>query len=276
MTETAPGTALVPTSNVEAYRASTEAASICREIVVKTAKDIQGRKFVPVEGWQSIALAHGCAASALNVERIEGGVRAVGEVRRLSDGALISQAEGFVGEDEATWFGGEISTRYGTKVLPRRLDYAIRAMAQTRAISRACRSAFAHVVVMMDAGLSTTPAEEMSAAVDAEFTEVAPAEGRKADAAAPAQQTQQRKPGPTSAELKKEGAWERYTGEMKAQRNLGELKVWADKVAPVINTWPKKWIDAFREEYAKTQKELKDAAGAKAAPPADEDEGPPR
>jgi hypothetical protein len=34
-------------------------------------------------------------------------------------------------------------------------------MAQTRAISRACRSAFAHVVVMMDAGLSTTPAEEV-------------------------------------------------------------------------------------------------------------------
>jgi hypothetical protein len=34
-------------------------------------------------------------------------------------------------------------------------------MAQTRAISRACRSAFAHVVVMMNAGLSTTPAEEV-------------------------------------------------------------------------------------------------------------------
>src|SRR3546814_8677098 len=34
-------------------------------------------------------------------------------------------------------------------------------MAQTRAISRACRSAFAHVVVMMKAGLETTPAEEI-------------------------------------------------------------------------------------------------------------------
>jgi hypothetical protein len=34
-------------------------------------------------------------------------------------------------------------------------------MAQTRAISRVCRSAFAHVVVMMNANLSTTPAEEM-------------------------------------------------------------------------------------------------------------------
>jgi len=34
-------------------------------------------------------------------------------------------------------------------------------MAQTRSISRACRSAFAHVVVMMQAGLETTPAEEV-------------------------------------------------------------------------------------------------------------------
>lgn len=35
------------------------------------------------------------------------------------------------------------------------------AQAQTRAISRACRSAFAFVVTYMDAGLETTPAEEV-------------------------------------------------------------------------------------------------------------------
>jgi hypothetical protein len=34
-------------------------------------------------------------------------------------------------------------------------------MAQTRAISRVCRSAFAHVVVLIDKELSTTPAEEV-------------------------------------------------------------------------------------------------------------------
>jgi hypothetical protein len=34
-------------------------------------------------------------------------------------------------------------------------------MAQTRAISRVCRSAFAHVVVLIDSDLSTTPAEEV-------------------------------------------------------------------------------------------------------------------
>jgi len=129
------------------FRASTDAAGACKEIVIKTAQNIGGRKYVRVEGWQSIAIAHGCVASSRDVERIDGGVRAIGEVRRGSDGALISTAEGFVGDDESTW--------------SKRLEYAKRAMAQTRAISRACRSAFAHVVVMMDAGLETTPAEEV-------------------------------------------------------------------------------------------------------------------
>jgi hypothetical protein len=161
----------VPTSNVEVYRASTDAAGLCREIVLQTAMEIQNRKYVKVEGWQAIAIAHGCTASARDVERVEGGVRAIGEIRRMSDGAVIAEAEGFVGEDEATWYGGTVRAwrwgeRRGEKVwydkeLPKRPDYAIRAMAQTRAISRACRSAFAHVVVLIDANLSTTPAEEV-------------------------------------------------------------------------------------------------------------------
>lgn len=146
-----------PGNNVDAYRASTDAASLCRGIVVQTAKNIQGRKYVCVEGWMAIAVAHGCAASARDVERVDGGVRAIGEIRRMSDGVVIAEAEGFVGEDEPTWYGGKM----GSKTLPKRADYAIRAMAQTRAISRACRSAFAHVVVMIDSGLSTTPAEEV-------------------------------------------------------------------------------------------------------------------
>ncbi len=154
--------ALVPVeSNVAAYRASTDAASMCRDIVVATAVTIQGRKYIPVEGWQAISTAHGCAAGSRNVERVDGGVRAIGEVRRMSDGALIAQAEGFVGDDEPVWFGGEGRDRNGQpKTFPKRADYAIRAMAQTRSISRACRSAFAHVVVMMKANLDTIPFEE--------------------------------------------------------------------------------------------------------------------
>lgn len=129
------------------WRQSTDVAHVCREIVNQTAKNIGGRRYVQVEGWQSIATAYGCVASARDVEKIEGGYRAIGEVRRIDNGAVIATAEGFVGDDEATW--------------GKRPVYARRAMAQTRAISRACRSAFAHVVVLIDKSLSTTPAEEV-------------------------------------------------------------------------------------------------------------------
>lgn len=129
------------------WRQSTDVAHVCREIVNQTAKNIGGRRYVQVEGWQSIATAYGCVASARDVEKIEGGYRAIGEVRRIDNGVVIATAEGFVGDDEATW--------------GKRPVYARRAMAQTRAISRACRSAFAHVVVLIDKSLSTTPAEEV-------------------------------------------------------------------------------------------------------------------
>jgi hypothetical protein len=122
-------------------------ADVCRTIVKNTALPIKGKKYVRVEGWEAIAAAHGFVAGARDVERTETGYRAIGELRRISDGTLIAQSEGFVGTDEETWSG--------------RNEYAARAMAQTRAISRVCRSAFAHVIVLIDAELQTTPAEEM-------------------------------------------------------------------------------------------------------------------
>ena len=92
-------------------------------------------------------MAHGCVASARDVERVDGGYRCIGEVRRMDNGQVIATAEGFLGDDEPMW--------------AKRPEYARRAMCQTRSISRACRSAFAHVVVLMDAGLETVPAEEV-------------------------------------------------------------------------------------------------------------------
>ncbi len=137
----------IPESGAATYRLSTDAAGLCGAIVKQTAQNIKGKRYVRVEGWQAIAVAHGCTASARDVEAIEGGIRAVGEIRRMDTGAVITTAEGFVGDDEPTWAS--------------RPMYARRAMAQTRAISRVCRSAFAHVVVMIDKDLQTTPAEEI-------------------------------------------------------------------------------------------------------------------
>ena len=144
----------VETTALVSHRAATNAAGLCRDLVVRTAIKVQGRRYVQVEGWQAIANTFGCVASARNVERVEGGFRATGQVVRVSDGKVLSEAEGFVGDDESTW--------------QKRPVFARRAMAQTRAISRACRSAFAFVVTLMDAGLETTPAEEMTHVVDAE------------------------------------------------------------------------------------------------------------
>lgn len=133
------------------YRTSSDVAGLCKEFVVTSAVHIQGKKFVKVEGWQSIAAAHGCipeieSVTETNIQGING-IMAWAVLRRMSDGQVISRASGFVGQDEKNW--------------PERSAYARYAMAQTRATSRVCRNAFAFVVVMMNAGLETTPAEEV-------------------------------------------------------------------------------------------------------------------
>jgi len=130
-----------------------DVANVCRDIVTKTAVNIQGKKYVQVEGWQSIATAHGCVAGSEAPHYIndspDKGYQAKGYITHIATGNVISTAYGFVGDDEVTWAN--------------RPAYAKRAMAQTRAISRACRSAFAHVVVLMEEGLEVTPAEEVPA-----------------------------------------------------------------------------------------------------------------
>jgi hypothetical protein len=133
-----------PIANI---KRSTDVAGACKEIVTRTSIKIQNRKYVPVEGWMAIATAHGCNLSACDVKQVDGGISARGIVRRISDGVILGEAEGFVGDDEKTWSNRPL--------------FARRAMAQTRSMSRAARSVFAHVVVLMDAGLETTPAEEM-------------------------------------------------------------------------------------------------------------------
>lgn len=141
-----------PSYGVDSYRVATNAATLCGEIVKATATKIQGKKYVCVEGWHAIAAAHGCLVSIAKVEAVDGGIMAVAELRRMSDGIVLATAEGFVGDDEPMW--------------KKRPLYARRAMAQTRASSRVCRSAFAHVVVLIDKDLGTTPAEEMQGVVD--------------------------------------------------------------------------------------------------------------
>jgi hypothetical protein len=141
-------------------RRATDVASVCREIVKTTAMDLKGKKYVKVEGWASIAAAYGCVPSIREVIVEDDGIRAICDLKR-GDGTVIASAEGFVGNDEPTWSN--------------RAMYARRGMAQTRAVSRVCRTAFAFVVVMIDSNLSTTPAEEMPTGGDIVDVQVRPA-----------------------------------------------------------------------------------------------------
>lgn len=168
-----------------------QAADACRSIVLKHCSEIRGRRHVQVEGWQAIANALGCVASASGVRREEEGYSAIGEVRRMVDGVVISTGEGFVGDDERMWNSRPV--------------YARRAMAQTRAISRACRSAFAFIAVMVDDSISPTPDEEMPEHEVRAGREAAPEANQVATPPRPAQASnrgqggaQSRKPTPAS------------------------------------------------------------------------------
>lgn len=231
-------------SNADLYRASTDAAGMCGEIVKRTARNIQGRRYVQVEGWQAIAVAHGCIASAGEVERVNdegaGGFRAIGTVRRMSDGVELCRAEGFIGDDEGMW--------------AKRPVYARRAMVQTRAISRACRSAFAHVVVMIDGSLSTTPAEEVpeggfSDTHEAEFVEVTP------------------QPVKSAHQARKDGDFERLSASLNACADEAALSAWAVTHKDDIGALPRGWQTNMREAWVAKRDELRTRAAEADADP---------
>jgi hypothetical protein len=112
---------------------------------------IQGKKFVGVEGWTTLAVMLGCVAREVSSTENDGVYVAVVELVRMSDGACISRASAECGE-EKPW-----NTR---------AKYARRSMAQTRATGKACRLAFSWIMSL--AGYEVTPAEEMIPIVEAE------------------------------------------------------------------------------------------------------------
>lgn len=244
-----------PGLSVGRWREATDVANLCKEIVYNSSVKIGDREYVKVEGWTSIAVAHGCIASVKSGSVVEVlrdgrmvGIKAVAEIRRQSDGVVLSEAEGYVGDDEETWFGShglpvkkwnQKLGREVEKIIPKRNDYAIRSMAQTRAVAKACRNAFSHVVVLMDKGLSTTPYEEIAGAEEADFDEQK-AEQKKERRAEPAHpddppaRTKSEKsvdvPRGTSVELERqfeEGRWKQvkvHFGNTNRGKMLGDLE----------------------------------------------------
>ena len=151
-------------------QAALEIASELRDIVERCdlAVDIQGRKYVRCEGWQTLGAFFGLVARETEHKPIQVRDTTGWEVRvdvyRWSDGAWVTGAWGLCTRDEV------VRKRDGTIVRPweNAPEYAVRSMASTRAAAKAFRTALAWVMTL--AKFAPTPAEEMDGVVDVAAT----------------------------------------------------------------------------------------------------------
>ena len=102
-----------------------------------------------VEGWQFLASQFGLIPDIEWTHELPDGWEARAALTRLSDGQVVAHGDGECRTSEPNWKG--------------RPSYAVRSMAQTRAVSKVCRIALSSVMVM--AGFNATPAEEMDGVV---------------------------------------------------------------------------------------------------------------
>jgi hypothetical protein len=130
-------------------KAATEEANVLAEVIEsrKLFSMIQGRKYVKVEGWTTLATLRGCLPREIAVHEMpEGRYVAEVELVRMSDGAVLTRASAECGGDgDNIWRGRPANAR--------------RSMAITRATGKAARVAFSWVMAL--AGYEPTPLEEM-------------------------------------------------------------------------------------------------------------------
>jgi len=136
----------------EVIRKATEAATALADVVRRKPRkgqeamvlDIAGREFVRVEGWTLLGSMVGVFAFVEWTREMDNGWEAR-VVARTRDGAVVGAGESECLRSERPW-----ATRD---------DFALRAMAQTRATSRALRQPLGFVMKL--AGFEPVAAEEM-------------------------------------------------------------------------------------------------------------------
>lgn len=107
---------------------------------------INGKKYVQVEGWNTLGAMMGVLPREVSVlEQENGDFEATVELIRTSDCAVVGKASSIVSSDEKLWKTRE--------------RYARRSMAVTRATGKAYRLGFSWIMSL--AGYEPTPAEEM-------------------------------------------------------------------------------------------------------------------
>jgi len=121
-------------------------AKILRDVVEKCKlyNDIAGKKYVRVEGWETLGALLYCKAVVTEIEEYRTGYRATAEIRNFED-KVLSRGVAICLRDEKNWKDKD--------------DYALMSMAQTRAVGKAYRLGFSWILSL--AGYEPTPAEEM-------------------------------------------------------------------------------------------------------------------
>lgn len=143
--ETAPLSTMI---GEESLKEASRYASILVEVVKrgKLAVRIQGREYIQCEGWTTLAKLVGYVPTIIEVHGSKSpmGYVARAGLRNIKTGTIEVEAESACFR-EGAWKNREW--------------FALRSMAQTRAVAKACRIALSYIVAL--AGYAPTPAEEM-------------------------------------------------------------------------------------------------------------------
>lgn len=120
---------------------------------------IKGKKYVEIAGWQTLGSMLGVTAVVVSTNELAPGDWEARAEARTVDGRVVGAADAMCCAAEGgNWTDVEQTNKWG-KIVPPATSNARRAMAQTRAMSRALRGPLGFVVNL--AGYQATAAEEM-------------------------------------------------------------------------------------------------------------------
>lgn len=150
-------TEVAPVDPQAMVAAATNQAKVLANVISSQGlfSNIQGRKYVRVEGWTTLARMNGVIAQEVeNIEREDGSFAAIVHLVRVEDQKVVGRASAECGGP-------------GEPMWQKRPPYARRSMAATRATGKACRLAYSWIMAL--SGFEATPFEEMPAEVDSEL-----------------------------------------------------------------------------------------------------------
>src|SRR3989304_44728 len=139
-----------------ASQIATQLAKIIKDRALSTR--IRDKDHVRVEGWTTLGAVLGVIPRERQTTRTEQGFESYVELIRTSDGLVVGGASAICSWAEPRWSKAD--------------DYAVRSMAITRATGKAYRLGFSWIMVL--AGYSPTPAEEMDQVIEGTARETSP------------------------------------------------------------------------------------------------------